>query len=450
MHTETDLLHGSILKSLLLFAAPLFVSNLFQKLYNTVDTMIVGHYLGDLSLAAIGASMSVNDLLIGFAIGIGNGMGIVIAKIYGMRDGRRLRQAVASTLTIGVGVTVIFMLLGEICLRPLMQLLQTPPEIFDEAYSYIHVMVLCIGVMFAYNLFSGLLRAIGNSVMPFLFLLIASVLNIFLDILFVTQFSMGVRGTALATVLAQGVSAVLCLVYILFRCPLLLPSAEDFRYDASLCRELLGQGFSMGLMIAVVSAGTVILQFSINQLGYEIIAAHTAARKLNSFFTMPGMTIALAASTFVSQNRGAGQWDRIRKAVRYSNLICIGLAAVMTAVLAIWSPALMRMISGSSEAVILDNGALYLRLNAPFYSVLGVLLTLRYSLQGMGRKVVPVISSIIELLGKIFFVLALIPSMQYFGVILCEPVIWCLMCAQLAFSFYHDPHIRSAKATPAA
>ena len=198
----------------------------------------------------------------------------------------------------------------------------------------------------------------------------------------------------------------------------------------------------MGLMVAIVSAGTVILQFAINELGYLIIAGHTAARKLNSFCTMPLMTIALATSTFVSQNKGANQRERIIKAVRYSNRISVLWSAMITVVLIFAAPVLIKFLSGSSEAVVIENGARYLRINAPFYSVLGILLTMRNSLQGIGKKIVPLISSIIELIGKIVFVVFFIPHFGYFGVIICEPIIWCLMCAQLVFTFYTDSYIR--------
>ena len=442
LNTKTDLLKGNILKSLLIFAIPLFISNLFQQLYNTADTMIVGHFLGDTSLAAIGACGAVYELLVGFALGIGNGMSMVVARSFGARDEKLLKRAVAGALVIGAGVTVIVMIISRICLYPLLELLHTPQEIIEESYSYIFVVVMCVGVMFAYNLLAGLLRAIGNSVMPLVFLVISSIVNIGLDILFIVQFSMGIRGAAVATVIAQGFSALLCLMYILWKAKILIPRKEHFRIEGKLYKELAGQGVSMGLMVALVSAGTVILQFAINELGYLIIAANTAARKLYSFCTMPLMTMTLAVSTFVSQNRGANQRERIIKAVRYSNWMSVIWSAIITIILLFAAPALVRFLSGSSEAVVIENGARYLRINAPFFSVLGILLTMRNSLQGMGEKIVPLISSVIELIGKIVFVVILIPYLGYFGVMICEPVIWCLMCAQLVFTFYRDSYIR--------
>ncbi|MDU4752879.1 MAG: MATE family efflux transporter, partial [Clostridium butyricum] len=203
---KTDLLKGSILKSLIIFAIPLLVSNIFQQLYNTMDTMIVGNFLGDTSLAAIGACTAVYDLLVGFALGIGNGLSIVTARSYGSNDETLLKKSVAGSIIIGILVTIVIMIISVLFLFPLLKFLNTPEEIIYESYSYISTLTLCVGVMFAYNLFAGLLRAIGNSIMPLIFLIVSSVLNVILDIIFITQFNMGIFGAAVATVIAQGVS----------------------------------------------------------------------------------------------------------------------------------------------------------------------------------------------------------------------------------------------------
>lgn len=442
---KTDLLKGSILKSLIIFAIPLLVSNIFQQLYNTMDTMIVGNFLGDTSLAAIGACTAVYDLLVGFALGIGNGLSIVTARSYGSNDEKLLKKSVAGSLVIGVFVTAIIMVISSLFLFPLLKFLNTPAEIINESYSYISTLTLCVGVMFAYNLFAGLLRAIGNSVMPLIFLVISSVLNIILDVFFITQFNMGIFGAAVATVIAQGISAVLCLIYIYKKNPILIPSREHFIFDKELYKELLGQGLSMGFMLSIVSTGTVILQTAINNLGYLIIAGHTSARKLFSFCMMPVGTISLSLSTFVSQNKGADQGERIRQAVRYGNLLALLWSIIISVILFLGAETMVKVLSGSSEPAVIENGAKYLIINAPFFSVLGVLVNLRNALQGIGKKVVPLVSSIIELCGKILFVIFFIPSLKYFGVIICEPVIWCFMCIQLVYSFYRNPYIMKFK-----
>ncbi|WP_270526879.1 MATE family efflux transporter [Longibaculum muris] len=445
-HLKVDLLKDNILKALLIFALPILIANIFQQLYNTMDTMIVGNFLGDTSLAAISACGAVYELLIGFALGVGNGLSIVTARSYGAHDKQLIKKSVAGSIVIGIGLTLVIMLISVIFLYPLLTLLHTPANIIDEAYSYISVVTIFVGVMFAYNLCAGLLRAIGNSVMPLVFLIISSIINVILDLLFITQFQMGVQGAAIATVIAQGISVFLCMIYIYQKTPILIPQKQHFAFDQELYKELLGQGFSMGFMMSIVSAGTVILQSSINGFGYLIIAGHGTARKLNSFCMMPAGTVGLALSTFVSQNKGANQKQRILDGVKLGNLIACGWGIIITVILFFLAPILVQFISGSTEPTVIDNASLYLRINAPFYAVLGILLNLRNSLQGLGMKIIPLVSSVIECLGKVIFVALFIPILGYFGVIICEPVIWCCMCLQLAYSFYHNPYIRQKAA----
>ncbi len=442
---NVDLLNGPIFKSLIIFAIPVFISSVFQQLYNTVDTMIVGRYLGDVSLAAIGSCSSIYELLVGFALGIGNGLSIVTARSYGSGDEKLIKKSVASSMVIGGVSSIVITIIGIIILHPLLEILDTPANIIDEAYSYIFVITCFIIVMFAYNLCSSLMRAIGNSVMPLIALVISSLLNIVLDILFITQFNMGIQGAAVATVISQGISVIFCVAYIVKKVPLLIPGKGHFKVDKSLYKEMFGQGFSMGFMSSIVSAGSVILQYGINGLGYLTIAGHTAARKLYMFFNMPFTALAMADSTFVSQNKGAGNIRRIRQALRYSYIYDIILAAIISVILFLFAPQLVKWISGSSESVVIDNGAMYLRVVGPFYAVLGILMQTRYALQGIGQKILPLISSIIELVGKIIFVVAFIPSFGYTAVIFCEPVIWCFMTVQLCISFYTNPLIKSAK-----
>ncbi len=445
---DVDLIHGPIFRNLLWFAVPIFISNLFQQLYNAADTMIVGNVLGDSALAAVGACGSIYELLVGFGLGIGNGLAIVTARAFGAEDYKRVRQSVAWSMIIGIVASLIITAVGMLFLHPLLVLLDTPAEILEDAYSYISVIALFVLVMFAYNLCAALLRAIGNSVMPLVFLVFSSCLNVGLDILFITRFNMGVAGAAVATVIAQAVSVVLCIFYILKKTEILVPRREHFAYDRGLVKELVGQGLSMGLMSSIVSAGSVILQYGINGLGTLVIAGHTAARKLFALTDMPVMAISMAAATFVSQNRGASQPQRVRQGMRQTFRFCIGTAVVMSLLMLVSARWLVGLVSGSSEPVVLDNGAAYLIWNAPFYSVLGILLATRYALQSLGQKVLPLISSGIEFVGKILFVLFFIPRFEYMAVILCEPIIWCFMCAQLLYVYFRDPFIRSASAAP--
>ncbi len=442
---EVDLLRGPILKAMLVFAVPLFFFGVFQQLYNTMDTVIIGHTLGDQALAAMGAAGAVYDLLVGFALGIGNGLAIVTARSFGSGDGDHLKKSVAVSVVIGVCITVVITLGGALILRPFLELLHTPVQIMEQAYAYISTITVFIGVMFAYNLCAGLLRAIGNSVMPLVFLILSSLLNIVLDFFFITKLSMGVQGAAVATVIAQGVSVLACLVYIGKKADILIPKRTHFIWDRELYQEMLAQGFSMAVMSSIVHAGSAVLQSGINSLGYLVIAGHVAARKLFMFLMMPYMAVSQTVSTFVAQNYGAGQMGRIRRAVRYSYLCGAVLTALISLVTIPLAPVMVRLLSGSSEAVVIENGALYLQVVAPCLMILALLNPTRFALQSIGNKILPVISSVIELIGKYLFVAFLIPNFQYMAVIFCEPVIWAFMDLELLWAFWANPKVRAGK-----
>ena len=438
---NVDLMHGPIFKNLLLFMLPIFISSLFQQLYNTVDTMIVGNVLGDTALAAIGSCGSIYELLVGFGIGIGNGLAIVAARSYGAQDEDLLKKTVAGSLVIGFLSSLCITLAGLVGLHPLLVLLDTPAEILEEAYSYILIIDVGVLVMFAYNLCAGLLRAIGNSFMPLVFLLISSGLNVALDLVFIAVVGMGVKGAAVATVISQGVSVVLCIFYVLRKTRVLVPERKHFQVGRKLYWDLFSQSISMGLMSSIVSAGSVVLQYGINGLGTLVIAGHTAARKLFAFTDMPLTAMASACSTYVSQNYGANHPDRVRRGMR--DIYLYGVVVAVTAILLMSMGAewMVKLVSGSSEPVVLENGVRYLVWNAPFYAVLGMLLSTRYALQSMGEKVLPLLSSVIEFLGKIVFVLLFIPRFEYNAVILCEPVIWCFMTIELLIAYRHNSFV---------
>ena len=377
---NADLLHGPIFKNLFLFMLPILVSNLFQQLYNTVDTMIVGNVLGDSALAAIGSCGSIYELLVGFGIGIGNGLSIVAARSYGAQDEDLLKKTVAGSLVIGLCASFVITTAGFFGLRPLLQLLDTPAEILEDAYRYIIVIDLGVLVMFLYNLCAGLLRA-----------------------------------------------------------------RRHWAVGQHLYWELFSQSISMGLMSSIVSAGSVVLQYGINGLGTLTIAGHTAARKLFSFTSMPLISMANAGSTFVSQNRGAAQPERVRKGMRTMYLCSVVIMAANMVLMQLFARQLVQLISGSTAPLVLENGARYLMWNAPFYAVLGVLLCTRYALQSLGQKVLPLFSSVIELVGKVIFVLVFIPRYAYNAVILCEPIIWCFMAAYLVAVYRRDAFVYPRK-----
>ncbi len=412
-----DMLHGPIFKGIVLFAIPILISSIFQQFYNTMDTFIVGKFLGDHSLAAIGSVNSVFDLINGFALGIGNGLAIVTARAYGSQDERLLKKSVAGAIVIGilssVGITVIA-LLG---IKPLMHAINV----------------------------AGLLRSIGNSFMPLVFLIFSSLLNIGLDILFITQFHMGVAGAAIATVIAQGISVILCFFYIIKSTPILIPNRNDFVFDKELYKDLAGQGYAMAMQSAIVNSGSVILQSGINGLGQYVIAGHTAARKLYMFCNMPFTSMGQGIATFISQNKGANNPSRIRRGMLDAYIYDFIVAVILTVLLLFAAPAMVRFISSSNNPIVVGNGSLYLRIVAPNYFILGILMQTRSALQGIGQKLLPLVSSVIEFIGKVIFVIIFIPQFKYMAVIFCEPSIWLIMTAYLLFVFWRDPFIKSGK-----
>lgn len=431
-----DLLSSPIVSSLLTFALPILISNALQQFYNAADTTIVGNFLGFKSLAAIGATSAIYELIVGFAIGIANGMGIVVARHFGAGDIEKIKKAVAGSIVIGSVLSLAVMLVGGVWLYGLLRLVHIPENIIDEAYSYIYIIMIFFFLTFFYNWSASMLRAIGNSLTPLLILLVTSVINIGLDILFITRFNSGIKGAAIATVISQGISALLCIVYMYIKADILIPKLKHFKYNYYVYADLSTQGFAMGFMSSIVSIGTVILQTAVNGMGVTIIAAQTTGRRIMFFLMMPMSSLATALTTFVSQNFGAGNKSRIKSAVKYANIINTIWSIISVIFVYTLSIPLIRFISGSYDKELIANAKLYIAMAAPFFWALGILFNLRNALQGMDRKIEPLISSCIELICKIAFVLFVIPRVAYMGVVLTEPIIWVVMVLQLAYSFY--------------
>ena len=443
--TSVNLLEGPILRAMIAFAIPIMIANIFQQLYNTVDIMIVGRFLGEESLAAVGATVAIFELIVGFALGIGNGMGIVIARHYGAGNYEKLKRAVAATFVIGGVLSVIIAVLGNFTLYPLLELLGTPSNIIDQSYEYSYLIVVFVGVTLAYNLCAGLLRAVGDSKAALYFLIFAAIINTVLDIYFIAYLHMGVRSAGVATIISQGISAVLCFNYIRRKTPFLIPTKKHFTWNKKLYSDLFSQGLAMGLMFSVVSIGTVILQTSINALGPVIISAQTSARRIMMFSLLPVGSMSATITTFTSQNFGARQYRRIVEGLRKGALVTIIWSVFICIMLFFASPYLNELITGSNDEELIYQASLYLKISSAFYPFLAILLVLRNALQGLGQKMMPLVSSIIEMLGKILFVIFIIPSAGYLGVIFVEPILWVIMAAQLYYAFRKEPVIRSLK-----
>ena len=443
--TSVNLLEGPILRAMIAFAIPIMIANIFQQLYNTVDIMIVGRFLGEESLAAVGATAAIFELVVGFALGIGNGMGIVIARHYGAENYEKLKNAVAATFVIGGVLSIIIAVLGNFTLYPLLELLGTPSNVIAQSYEYIYLIVVFVGVTLAYNLCAGLLRAVGDSKAALYFLIFSAIINTVLDIYFIAYLHMGVRSAGVATIISQGISAVLCFNYIRRKTPFLIPTKKHFTWNKKLYSDLFSQGLAMGLMFSVVSIGTVILQTSINALGPVIISAQTSARRIMMFALLPVGSMSATITTFTSQNFGARQYSRIVEGLRKGALVTIIWSVFICIMLFFTSPYLNELITGSNDEELIYQASLYLKISSAFYPFLAILLVLRNALQGLGQKMMPLVSSIIEMLGKILFVIFIIPSAGYLGVIFVEPILWVVMAAQLYYAFRKEPVIRSLK-----
>lgn len=430
-----DMTKGSIFRLLITFAIPLLIGNLFQQFYNLVDTMVVGYKLGDQAIAAIGATVSLYSLIINFACDLNNGYGIIVTQKFGSHKPREMRQAVAGMMKLNTAVGLGVTFLSLVFLRPLLQFMNTPQEIFDQSYAYIFAICAGIPVTIAYNMFSAILRAMGNSRSPLVFLVVSSILNVVLDILLVWVWDTGIAGAAVATVIAQLVSAACSGLYVWRNYREYLPGVEDWRVPNRILISLFTTGIAMAMTSCVVELGTVLFQRTTNLLGEMLITAHSASRRIVIMMLQPIMTLAAANMTFVGQNYGAGRMDRVRPAVRITMLLEIIWCLFAASVVFLFGEQLIHFTTGTTNKDVLHNAVLSLRIQFVIYPVLGVLFCFRNTMQGMGQKVVPVLSSCIELAMKLLAAGWLIPTWGFLGVCITEPVTWVLMTVFLAASY---------------
>ena len=431
-----DMTQGNSLRLILAFAIPLFIGNIFQQIYSVVDTMVAGYTLGDQAIAAIGASSALYGLIINCANGMNNGYGIVVTQAFGAHNEKTMKQAIAGTLLLNLLVTVVLTSLSLLFLRPMLRFMNTPETIFRQTYTYIAIICLGMAATNAYNMFAALLRALGNSRSPLYFLILSCFLNVVLDVLLVVVIPMGIAGTAVATVLAQSVSAAFCGLYVWKNYRSILPEREDFRVPSSILRELVSTGFSMAMMLCVVDLGSVIFQRANNALGEAIIAAHTAARRIIQITMQPLGTISTANSTFVAQNWGAGKTERICSSLKQVIGLQILWSVLACGLIFLFGGTMISFTTGSSDQFIIRNAVLSMRIHLLCYPALGVLLCLRTTMQAMGHKTIPILSSCIELAMKILSACWLIPHFGFLGTCITEPVTWILMMFFLLSAYW--------------
>ena len=445
-----ELTSGKPGRLILAFALPIAIGNIFQLCYSFADVWIVGNILGNDALAAVGSTTTLNDLIVGFLIGLTNGFAVITAQKFGAKDMDGMRKSVAHTAMLGMAVSAVLTLFSLVFLTPILNALNIPAEHFENAKAYAGVILAGMTASMIYNVCASVLRAIGDAVTPLIFLVISAVMNVGLDYLLISKTELGVSGAAYATVISQAVSAVLCLVYIYIKYPQLHLSRGDFSFNRELARSLFSCGISMGLMSSLVCFGTVALQSSINTFGTNIIVAHTAARKLTGFFMMPFAVLGMTMSAYCAQNYGAEKYSRIRKgvftAVLYAWIWCIVLFILIYG----FAPAMLKMITSTEVAEIIDTADLYLRVNCILYFVTAVISVFRNSLQGIGDHRTPIVSSGIELIGKVLIVVFLAGRLGYWAIIISEPIVWVLMVIPLIVKLLSNPAMKKRTETESA
>ena len=436
MKTKT-LTEGTPWKQILLFSIPIFWGNVFQLLYSLVDTKIVGSTLGTEALAAVGSVSTLHTLMTGFLNGLTLGFSLITAMCFGAKNRKRLKKTFAAAISLGVLTTLALVLMLMIFLHPVLNLLHVPQAQFEMAYAYISVLIVGLFATLFYNLCANTLRAIGDALTPLIFLIVATVSNIGLDYLFILGFQMGVQGAAYATVLAQLLSVVLCLIRIFRKFPILHIQKADFRFDRELMAEMYKSGLSMGLMSCLVGIGTILLQSAINTLGTTVIVAHTAARKVFELVSLPNSVLGSAMATYCGQNYGARRFDRIRQGIRASLIIAAVWAVVVFLICHTIEGKLIQFVASTTNPDVIYWGSTYLKVDMSFIVICGVIVILRNSMQGFGDRVIPVFSSCIELAGKIIFAFVFAPMFAYWGIIWAEPMVWIAMVIPLIVKVVH-------------
>ena len=430
-----DMTIGSPLLLVIKFAIPLFIGNIFQQIYTIADIMIAGYKLGDSAIAALGSTSSLYSLIMNIAQGLNGGYAIVVTQKFGSRNLEEFKKATAEMLILNMIGTILLTILSVILLNPMMRFLKTPESIYDQAYMYI--LIICMGMVgtLAYNMFAGFFRAVGNSSTPLYFLFLSCALNLIMDVLFVVIFEFGVAGAAIATVIAQICSSLLCGVYIWKRYRELLPEKKHFQYDKDLYKGMISAGFSMAMMHCVFSIGSVVLQRAVNSLGDMIITAHTAARRIIEMLIQPLLTLSTATATFIGQNWGARKIDRIKKIIKQTILVGISWGFMSFVVIYLFGVMIVRLMIGTTDQDVISNAVMNLKINFLFFPELGVLLCIRMAMQSMGRKVIPVIASSIELTIKVVTAIFVIPIYGYISASFIEPITW-LVCMSFLIVVY--------------
>ncbi len=442
-----DLTTGRPSKVIFFFAVPIMFGFIFQQLYNMADSKIVSEFISTDAFAAVGATAVVSNTLVGFINGLTQGFAIPIANCFGAGDHVKMRKYVAGAIRLTFVTAIVLTAISLFLIKYILVFLDTPKDIMGYALDYVNIILAGMFFSATYNLCANTLRAVGDSKTPLICLIFSVFANIGLDLLFVVPLDMGIKGAALATIISQLLAALLCLFHILKHYRILLPTKEERILDEGQYSNLISSGLAMGLMSCIVNIGTVVLQGSINKLGTDIVAAHTAARRAFDILTVSLYAVGLAMTTFVSQNVGANKPDRVKSGV----VRAIGIVTIMTTVLLVicfvFARPVFEWLASTKKPEVIDNAVMYSRISICFFYVLGPLFILRCSLQGMGRKFIPVFTSFLEMSIKVVSAAFLVPAFEYVGVAFTEPISWVVMTTVLAIAFFKKDSPKESKET---
>lgn len=434
---ERDMTVGSPTKMILNFTFPIFLGNVFQQFYNMADTIIVGKFVGAKALAAVGSTGTIMFLIIGFLTGLTAGFTVPTSQKFGAGDMKAMRKTVGSAVILSAVVSIVMTIVSMLGMRGLLKLMHTPDDIFREAYSYI--MVICAGIFaqVLYNLLASILRALGNSKTPLYFLILAAGLNVVLDLVFIIGFHMGAAGAAYATVVAQGVSGLLCLLYIIKKVPILHLTKDDWSLDSILVKIQLGVGFPMALQYSITAIGSMMMQAALNLLGSLAIAGFTAGSKIEQLVTQAYVALGTTMATYCAQNTGAGKVDRIRKGFRSSTSIGIVYSVAAGAVIMFVGKYLTPLFLSENITEIMNYVDIYLKCVGAFFIPLTIVNVYRNGIQGMGYGILPMMAGVAELIGRGVVAIIAARYHSYFGVCMASPAAWILAGGLLLVMYAH-------------
>lgn len=421
---EKDMTSGSPMRLILEFAIPLLFGALFQQFYSMVDAIIVGHYLGKNALAAVGATGSVNFLIIGFCMGVCSGFAIPIAQEFGAGNERNLRKYVANSVRLSIIFAIVMTIIVVLLCRPILRLMRTPENIIDWSYSYIVIIFMGIPITYLYNMTASVIRSLGDSRTPVIFLTMAALLNIVLDWLCITVFKWGVSGAAIATVVSQAAAGVCCLFFMKKKFKILQLSKEDWIRDKNFMLKLCNMGLPMGLQYSITAIGSIVLQSAVNGIGSDAVATVTAGSKLSMFLVCPFDNMGSAMSTYGGQNAGAGKLDRINKGLKDCIVLGAAYSVIALVIVIFFGKNLLLLFLDSKETAILGNAQWYLLMNACFYFPLALVNIVRFLIQGMGYSRLAVFAGFFEMIARGLMGFVVVPALGFSAVGFANPLAW--------------------------